>query len=131
MPSYDIGTAAFAVGAPKKWVDNLASHHRLPGVDSTRRGVRREFSFEAVVLLTVIRLLTEELGFTLSRAVNVAIRACQSADGEVEFFGGARLSLDLETLWRDVTQRLLEAAESVPRIRRGRPPRHATPSPAG
>ena len=131
MPSYDIGTAAFVVGAPRKWVDNLASHHSLSGVESKRRGIRREFSFDAVVLLAVVRWLVDELGLPLRRAVEVAENACRDPDGSVSFPNGFRLSIDQEAVTREVRQRLLEAAESVPRIRRGRPPRQPDrPSPS-
>ena len=123
MPSYDLRTAAFAVGVPKKWVDNLTSHHPLTGVDSTRRGVRREFSFDAVVLLSIVRALIDELGVPLRRAVEVAEQAHRSENGSVRFRSGAQLSVDIESVAREIRQRLLEAVESVPRIRRGRPSR--------
>ena len=124
MPSYDLRTAAFVVRAPKKWVDNVTSHHVLQGVDSRKRGVRREFSFEAVVLLAVVRSMIDELGVPVRRAVEVAEQALRNADGSVSFPSGASFSIEQELVVRDVRQRLLEAAESVPRIHRGRPPRH-------
>ncbi len=131
MPSYDIGTAAFVVGAPSKWVDNLTSHHTLAGVESKRRGVRREFSFDAVVLLSVVRWMVDELGVPVQRAIEVAEAACRDPDGSVRFANGFRFSIDQEAVTREVRQRLLEAAESVPRIRRGRPPQHQDrPSPS-
>jgi len=123
MPAYDIGTVAFVVGAPKKWVDNITSHHALSGVECKRRGVRREFSFDAVVLLAVVRWMVDELGVPLRRAIEVAEVACRDPDGSVSFPNGFRFSIDQEAVSREVRQRLLEAAESVPRIRRGRPPR--------
>ncbi len=131
MPSYDLRTIAFVVGAPRKWVDNVTSHHELTGVDSKRRGVRREFSFEAAVLLSIIRALIDELGVPLRRAIEVAERAHDSEDGSVLLPSGSRLSVDRESVAREVRRRLLEAAESVPRIRRGRPPRRADPPPTG
>lgn len=124
MPSYDISTAAFVVRAPKKWVDNVTSHHALSGVDSSKRGVRREFSFEGVVLLALIRSMIDDLGVPLRRAIEVAEKALRSVDGSVGFPSGSTFSIQQEMIVRDVRQRLLEAAESVPRIRRGRPPRH-------
>jgi hypothetical protein len=127
MPSYDIRTAAFVVRATRKWVDNVASHHLLPGVGCTGRGVDREFSFEAVVLLAAVRMLTEELEMPLRRAVGVADEVCRSSDGTVTFPSGVRCFVDQDALVQEVRQRLLEAAESVPRIRRGRPRRHAGP----
>ena len=121
MPSYDIGTTAFVVGTHRKWVDNVISHYALAGVESHSRGVRREFSFDAVVLLTVIRSMIDELGVPVQRAIEVAEQATKDHDGSVSFPSGSRFSLDRDAVARHVTQRLLEAAESVPRIRRGRP----------
>lgn len=130
MPSYDIDTAAFVVMAPKKWVDNVTSHHVLPGVDSSRRGVRREFSFDAVVLLAIVRSMVDELGIPLLRALEVATQACVEPDGSVAFPSGSRFCIDQNAVAQSVRQRLLEAAESVPRIRRGRPPQHSRREPA-
>ncbi len=129
MPSYDIGTTSFVVRAPRKWVDNVASHHALPGVESSGRGVRREFSFEALVLLSIVRLLIDELGLPLRRAVDVANLVCGSHEGTVTFPSGVSFTLDQDALAEEVRQRLLEAAESVPRIRRGRPASGPPPPP--
>lgn len=126
MPSYDVPTAAFVVGAPVKWVDNLASHHALPGVESNKRGVRREFSFDAIVLLRVVRTLTDDLNVPARRAVEIAPAILQDGTGQVTLQSGTTLRVDLDAITRQVRQRLLEAAESVPRIRRGRPPTQTT-----
>ena len=129
MPAYDIATTAFAVGARRKWLDNLTSHHDLPGVQSSKRGVSREFSFEAVVLVSFIRALTDDLCVPVWRAVELAIAISGDPDGTLSLPAGIVMSIDTAALARQVRQHLLEAAESVPRIRRGRPP-IATP-PAG
>lgn len=129
MPSYDIATTAFVVRSPRKWVDNVASHHTLPGVESSGRGTRREFSFEALLLLAVIRLLIDELELPLRRAVDIANLVCGSHEGTVTFPSGVVFTLNRDTLAEEVRQRLLEAAESVPRIRRGRPASGPPPPP--
>ena len=129
MPSYDIGTTAFVVRSPRKWVDNVASHHALPGVESSGRGARREFSFEALVLLSVVRLLIDDLELPLRRAVDVANLLCGSHRGTVTFPSGVSFTVDQDALAEEVRQRLLEAAESVPRIRRGRPASRPPPPP--
>lgn len=129
MPTYDLATTAFAVGAPRKWLDNLTSHHDLPGVQASKRGVSRAFSFEAVVLVSFIRALTNDLGVPVWRAVELAIAINGDPAGRLALADGIAVSVDTDALARQVQRHLLEAAESVPRIRRGRP-RNSTP-PAG
>lgn len=130
MPSYDIATAAFAAGAPKKWLDNLASQHPVPGIERMRRGVTRDFSFEAVLAVWLVRSLCVELAIPVHTATRIAAEIQASLDGSITLPGGFTLSIDLEAAAREVRQRLLEAAESVPRVRRGRPPQAAANPPS-
>ena len=123
MPSYDIGTAAFAVGATRKWVDNITSHFSLPGVDSTGRGVQRDFSFDAVILLAVVRSLVDHFAMPAARAIEIADQVRLSDDGVISLADGLRLIVDHQFVAHEVRRRLLDAAESVPRVPRGRPPR--------
>ncbi|MGA9836908.1 MAG: hypothetical protein WBQ26_06295 [Gemmatimonadaceae bacterium] len=124
MPNYNIATAAFAIGTSKKWVDNLTSHFRLPGVLSRKRGMSREFSFEGVVLVSLIRVLCEDLNVPTWRAAEIASSVAGSKGTiSLTLKGGLVLDIHTETFAHQVRQRLLEAAESVPRTRRGRPPR--------
>jgi hypothetical protein len=121
MPSYDLSTAAFAVGASKKWLDNLTAQHDVTGIDRKRRGVAREFSFEGVLSVWLIRSLSADLSVSAWRAAEIAAEIQGSPNGAVVLASGITVSVDLESAARDVQQRLLEAAESVPRVRRGRP----------
>jgi hypothetical protein len=129
MPSYDISTAAFAIGAPKKWVDNLTSQHPVTGIEKKRRGVGREFSFEGVLSVWLIRSLASDLSVSAWRAAEIAAEIQASPDGAVTLPSGISISLDLDSAARDVQHRLLEAAESVPRVRRGRPSRRTVAEP--
>ena len=122
MPSYDIGTAAFAVGASRKWVDNLTSHFSLPGVDSSGRGIQRDFSFDAVILLAVVRSLVDHFAMPAARAIEIADQVRLSEEGAISLPDGLRLIVDQQFVAQEVRRRLLEAAESVPRVPRGRPP---------
>ncbi len=122
MPSYDIATASFAVGAPRKWVDNVTSHHDVPGIQRHRRGSGREFSVDGIRSLSVIRALILELNLPIRKAVEVARTIQMGGEGEIVLCEGLRLRIDHMVLMRGVRQRLLEAAESVPRVRRGRRP---------
>lgn len=128
MPAYDLATTAFAAGAPRKWLDNLTSHHDLPGVQSRKRGVSREFSFDAVVLVSLIRALTDDLCLPVWRAVDIAVAMSGDSQGTLVLPGGVSVRIDTADLARRAQQRLLEAAESVPRIRRGRPTGAAPPA---
>ncbi|MDE3052238.1 MAG: hypothetical protein KGO03_00095 [Gemmatimonadota bacterium] len=122
MPAYDLATVAFAVDAPRKWVDNTCSHFAITGVESTQRGVSRQFSFDGVLAVQLVRNLCVEMGLPVHAAVRLATAMLADPDAAASFARGVVISLDLETLTHHVQQRLLEAVESVPRIRRGRPP---------
>jgi len=121
MPAYDISTTAFAIAAQRKWVDNVTSHHHILGVESKQRGIQREFSFDAVVLLSVIHVINTQLHVPIGRAVELATQASSDPGGRFQLPGGIAISLDTSALARQAQQRLLEAIESVPRARRGRP----------
>ena len=123
MPSYDIAIAAFAIGAPRKWLDNLASQHPVPGLSRTNRGVKLEFSFDAVVAVWLTRSLVNDLHIPVMRAAEIAAELQESPDGSIMLSSGVLLRVDFESVVRIVQHQLLEAAESVPQIRRGRPPR--------
>jgi hypothetical protein len=125
--SYDLATTAFAVAAPRKWVDNLVSHHELRGITSRKRGVSREFSFEGVVLISLVRALCVDLGMPIRRAAEIAGAMAGSGKDHAAFRSlrlpyALVLSLDADALIRRVRERLLDAVESAPRPRRGRPP---------
>ena len=122
MPSYDIATVAFAVEATRKWVDNTCSHFSIPGVESDRRGVSRRFSFGGVLTLQLIRDLTAELGFPVHEAARLANAVLADDYATASYAHGIVVGIKIDTLTEHVQKRLLEAAESVPRVRRGRPP---------
>lgn len=125
MRSYDIATVSVAISSSRKWIDSVVSHYTIHGVTSLARGVERGFSFEAIVLLDLTRVLVAELGLPVRRAVDLAAHLRESPGGEVVLAGGVRLVIDLDTHTRRILQQLLQAAESVSRPRRGRPPRQA------
>ena len=47
--AYTVGTAALALDVPTKWLDNVLSHHSVPGVVQERQGVSRKVSLEGVL----------------------------------------------------------------------------------
>lgn len=122
--SYDAAAAALALNIPFKWVDNLLSRHRIPGVEQSAQGSTRRLSPAAILRLEVIRLLNEDLGLPVTRAVSFAERLCSAPGGSVAIGHGAgQLMVDLPGIDRRLAARLADAVESAPRRTRGRPPR--------
>jgi hypothetical protein len=120
--SYDAAVVALTLGVPFKWVDNLLSRHRIPGVDQATQGITRRLSPAAVVRIRVIRVLSEELGVPLPRAVELAERLAASGLDTIELGDSAgALRIDFEAVERWIAERLADAVESAPRRRRGRP----------
>lgn len=121
--SYDAAVTALTIGAPFKWVDNLLSRYRIAGVQQDSQGTTRRLSPEAILRVHVVRILTEDLGLAVGRAVALAEELCVAQGGRVELAEGvATITLNLEALERRISDRLRDAVESVPMRTRGRPP---------
>jgi hypothetical protein len=121
---YDVAAAALTVGAPVKWIDNLLSRYQLDGVEQKRQGVTRRISDDGLLRLAIVRILTEELGLPIGRAVTVARRMTTERD-DVMTLGEGTVTLRVERrmLARQIAMRAADAVESAPRRSRGRPPR--------
>ncbi len=117
---YTVATAALAVGAPVKWVDNVLSHFSIGGVAQSRQGIARRISAEAMFRLRVIRSLSELLGLPMELAVAGAEELVQKGFWEVG--RGLVVSLSREEALSDLESRLEYAVEAAPLPRRGRPP---------
>ena len=122
MRLYDIAVATLAIGAPRKWTDNVLSQHAIPDVLSVRQGVARRISYQALIRLAIIRQLHTGLGVGVADAVHFAGRLLDSGQTAVLAEGHLRLSVDLVALRTVVDERLAAALESSPSRRRGRPP---------
>ncbi|SRR5258708_27485647 len=123
MRSYDVRTAAFAVGVSTKWVDNVLSHHEIPGVERATHGVERRLPFSALVVLAVARDLSAELSIPLRRACEIAskLTASDGDAGSCPVGENMALTGDLSNLAADIERRLLEVADLAFRVPRGRP----------
>lgn len=121
--SYDAAVAALTLEVPYKWIDNLLSRHRIPGVEQATQGTTRRLSPAAIVRIRVVRILSEELGVPVSRAVTLAERMADSRGGITFGDGEGILQLDLDSTERWIARRLGDAVESAPRRTRGRPRR--------
>jgi hypothetical protein len=125
MRLYDIAVATLAIGAPRKWTDNVLSQHELPDVISVRQGVARRIPYQALIRLAVIRQLHTQLGIGVANAVQFAGFLLDSGQAAVLDAGQVSLSVDLAALRKSVDERLASALESAPSRRRGRPPRRS------
>ena len=126
MRRYDIAAATLAIGAPRKWTDNVLSQYDIPDVLSVRQGVPRRISYIALIRLAVIRQLHTELRIGVSDAIQIAARLLDSGQKGVLEVGQLRLGVDYAAVRQAVDARLAMAMESAPAPRRGRPPRKPT-----
>ncbi len=121
MRGYDARAAALALHVPPKWIDNLLSHHAIPGVVQSRQGVRRLIPPESLRTVAVALKLMEALRLPLPAALHLAAQL-RLAGGQLSLTGRVTLSLDLEALDRSLDRELALAVEATPSPRRGRPP---------
>ena len=118
--------AAIILDVPVKWVDNVLSHHDLPGVVREERGIARRIDDVGLLALALCRLLSTELGIPLARAAVLAgevVAGRVSSAGRINVAPGLTLQLALDDIERRLKSRAAEAAEAVAHVRRGRPAR--------
>ena len=126
MPrAYTIATAALALETSTKWLDNTLSHNKVLGVGQEKQGVARRITVDGLVTLSIVLLVTAELGTTVGAAIEVAQRMIAEG-GEFQSPSGLRISLNLETFRSRLISRLETAVEVAPLPRRGRPPKNTT-----
>lgn len=118
---YHVDIARHAASADKKWVDNLLSHHQIPGVDSGRQGSPRRISVAGIEHIALIRLLTAELQLSAAVAVSLASRLLAISSGSLSMGHGLELRLDVAEFRRRLHKSIDEGVESVTPARRGRP----------
>lgn len=123
MRAYTVTTTALALGVDHKWLDNLISHHDVPGIARVQRGVRRRIPPRSVATIAVIHALHTTLSVPVHRAVDIAIDIMASSNGEQQLTAFMDLRIDRGTLIDEVTRRLDEAAEFAAVPPRGRRPR--------
>ena len=121
MRAYTVDVAAIALDVDRKFLDNLLSHHAIPGCTGVRQGVRRRIARDGIARLAVTVTLIRELGLPIGRAVDLACRL--HADRSVDAGHSLRIALDLAALERALDPRLATAVEIAREPRRGRPPR--------
>lgn len=126
MPrAYTVATAALALDVPAKWVDNILSHHTVPGVAQQRQGVARRLSVDGLLVLALTTFLIQELGAPVLKAIGIAELLLQN-EGRYESPRGFSMILDLPTFRSTLLDRLENAVEMAPVPRRGRPAANKT-----
>ena len=123
--AYTIATAALALGTSVKWLDNVLSHNRVPGVSQERQGVSRRLTVDGLLVLALVVLLIQELGVPTPRAIALAEDLANN-EGRHRAKQGLRLDLDLASVRVRLLDRLENAVEVAPIPRRGRPPLNKT-----
>lgn len=124
--SYSAKLIALTVGESSKWVDNLLSHHQLPGVSRSKQGVERQVTDEGLLAIEVTRMLASELEIPFSRAAAIARSAVASrSESPLRFVteSGIAVVFPLAAIESRLRQRMIEAVEAIGRVPRGRPPR--------
>lgn len=124
--AYSAKAVALATGVPRKWLDNLLSRHRLPGVTKSRQGVERRITTGGLLTIEAIRILNLELGISIERAVTVAGAAMgPDAPNQMKYAtpSGLELLFPVIEIERRLREQMMAALESMARSPRGRPPR--------
>jgi hypothetical protein len=123
MPrSYHTAAAAFAIGRPAKWVDNVLSRYDLVGVPRQTRGLARAIPIDALIVLSIASDLCSDLDLSIPRSLELAHVLANSSDGAAVLSSGLRVEVDLSRARRLLDTRLLETAETHLAPPRGRPP---------
>lgn len=124
MPLYNTATSATAIGVTTKWLDNLLSHHDIPGVQSEAQGVSRRLSLAAVTQIALAKDLIDLMSLPVPGALRIAADLLDDPSGGR--FGAVpalRITLDLNQFQSAVLANLANAVELAPTRRRGRPPK--------
>lgn len=123
MRAVTTGTAAFALGIPKKELDNILSRYSVRGYERGRQGVARRLSQASVEQVALAIDLTRDYAIPVPTALLLAEEALSSREGVITSPGGhLAIHVDLVRIRRDLQVKLAEAIENVIPPRRGRPP---------
>jgi hypothetical protein len=123
--AYTVSTVALTLQTSVKWLDNILSHHVVPGVQAQCQGISRRLSVEAILILAVVVLVVQDLGLPIPDAIRLA-EALVKTDGAYRSRSGLSVRLEIAQLRENLLQRLEAAVEAAPLPRRGRPPSNKT-----
>jgi hypothetical protein len=123
--AYTVATAALTLATTEKWLDNILSHHDVAGIQKQRQGVSRRLSVEAMLGLSVVLLLIQDVGLPTPHTIALADMLIRGG-GRYESSHGLTIVLDLSAVQQRLLERLESAVEAAPVPRRGRPPANKT-----
>ena len=125
MRAYTVAAVAVTLKVPAKWIDNVLSHHTVPGVSKSRQGVSRKLSPQAVTILEITLQLIRSASVPLARALEIAqqVAHMETPEARMPLSRSVAIVVDTSAIRADTAARLAEAVEIAPRPRRGRPPR--------
>lgn len=123
--SYSTRAVALTIGAPVKWLDNLLSHHDLPGIARGTQGRERRITDQGLLTIEIVRLLSQDMGIPIAPAARLAAKVLAGSGDEalIPAAQGITLVISLRDVSRRLRAQLEEAIETVGRVPRGRPPR--------
>jgi hypothetical protein len=129
--TYDVHATALALDVAPKWLDNLLSHHGIPGSKKGRQGVARRITNQSLTAIEVVRMLRTDLGVPIARAVELtaALLDKRQGDGDARMItdSGVVVTIPIAAIEARLRQQMVSALESVGQRRRGRPPRARPP----
>ena len=125
MRAYTVAAVAVTLKMSAKWVDNVLSHHSVPGVSHTRQGVSRKLTPKAVTTLEIALQLLRSISLPVARALEIAHALVQSGEtpARVSLSSSVDIVVDVSAITAETSRRLADAVEIAPQPRRGRPPR--------
>jgi hypothetical protein len=125
MRAYTIAASAVTLGVSKKWLDNVLSHHRVPGVFQSKQGIPRRITPPALLALEIAARLGRGFAIPFAEALEIATQLIESQEDAIELPEALliRFSANVEAISRELNDRLERAVEMSPNPRRGRPRR--------
>jgi hypothetical protein len=125
MRAYTVAATAVTLGVSKKWVDNVLSHHQVPGVLQERQGIVRRVTPAGLLTLEIAASLVRALNLPIAQALETAVHLIAARGTEIQLHAALsiRISADVETITQELDTRLEKAIEISPTPRRGRPRR--------
>ena len=125
MRAYTVATVAITLDVPAKWLDNILSHNKVPGVAQSRQGIARRLTTEAVTVLEIALMLGRSFAIPAPRALHIARDLVTQGGVSARYSPESplALSIDVVAIETDISRRLAEAVELAPHPPRGRPPK--------
>ncbi len=123
MRAYTVAATAVTLGVTRKWVDNVLSHYRVPGVLQEKQGVVRRVTPTGLLTLEITLSLSRGLGIAIPEALRIANTLIEVRGREIALAQAPaiRVSADIGTLVGALNTRLERALEITPIPKRGRP----------